>query len=341
MNIRKLKEFLADKNLPSFRLNQIIKAVYKEAVFSFSDISTLSKDLRQELDDSFRILSFEIKKILISRKKESYKALLELNDSNVIETVLLKHSDQSWSVCISSQAGCAMNCSFCATGQAGFKRNLSSEEISDQVLFWKQYIRKNNIIGEIVSVVFMGMGEPFLNYENLKKSLQILMDDSTFAFGARHLSVSTCGLVDGIKNFAKDFPQVNLAVSLNSAVNLKRSDIMPINNKHDLKELAKSLDYYFSRNNRKVFLEYILFLDFNDSDKDAKALIDFVKSSARPDLLHLNLISYNTTASKLKSPGKERTTWFKNYLNKHKINVTVRRSMGDEIQAACGQLAGE
>jgi len=232
-----------------------------------------------------------------------------------------------------------MNCRFCATGQVGFKRNLSAEEISDQVLFWKQYVKKNNIFGEITSVVYMGMGEPFANYANLKKSLHVLMDENTFAFGARHLSVSTCGLVEGIKSFTNDFPQVNLAVSLNSAVDRKRSDIMPVNNKFSLKDLGKVLDYYFLKNNRKVFLEYILFFNLNDSDKDAKALIDFIKSSARPDLLHVNLISYNTTSSNLKSPSRETVIWFKNYLNKHKINVTVRRSLGDEIQAACGQLS--
>ena len=339
MNIKELKEFLVEKKMPNFRLQQIMKAVYVEAVNDFSEISTLSKNLRAELDDVFKILSFDLEKMMISKRKDSYKALLALNDGEVIETVLIKQSDQSWSICVSSQVGCAMNCRFCATGQGGFKRNLNAEEISDQVLFWKQYVKKNNIFGEITSVVYMGMGEPFANYENFKKSLYILMDENTFAFGARHLSVSTCGLVEGIKSFAKDFPQVNLAVSLNSAVDRKRSDIMPVNNKFSLKDLGKALDYYFSKNNRKVFLEYILFSNFNDSDKDAKALIDFVKSSARPDLLHINLISYNTTSSNLKSPSRETVTWFKNYLNKHKINATVRRSLGDEIQAACGQLS--
>jgi 23S rRNA (adenine(2503)-C(2))-methyltransferase len=341
MNIRELKEFLIEKNLPDFRLRQIIKAVYKDAVFSFSEISTLNKDLREELDNNFQILSFNLKNILISKKKDSYKALLSLHDGNIIETVLLKQKDNFWSICVSSQVGCAMNCSFCATGQNGFKRNLSAEEISDQVLFWKQYLRKNKILGEISGVVYMGMGEPFLNYDNLKKSLNILLDENTFNFSSRHLSVSTCGLVEGIKRFAKDFPQLNLAISLNSAVDAKRSEIMPVNNKFNVKDLSEVLEYYFSKNNRKVFLEYILFDGFNNSGQDAQALVDFIKKSSRPELLHVNLIVYNTTDSQLKSPDKEGIRRFKNYLHKHRINATVRRSLGEEIQAACGQLAGE
>jgi len=341
MEIREIKEFLKQKRLPAFRLKQVLKAIYTDGVSSFKDISTLSKELREELDENIPILSFEETKVISSSGKKSHKAILKLSDDNYIETVLLQPIPGRWSACVSSQVGCAMGCKFCATGANGFKRNLEVEEITDQILFWKQYIRDNKLEGFFSNIVVMGMGEPFMNYDNMKKALEMFIDPQLFNFAARHISVSTSGIVDGIKRFAKDFPQVNLAVSLIMAEDYKRSKFMPVNNKFDLTELQMALNYYFEQANRKVFLEYIMFEGINDGRNDINDLIDFVKGSARSDLLHVNLIRYNKTSFNFKPSSRETIEWFKNFLNQRGVSTTIRKSLGQEIDAACGQLAGK
>jgi len=338
MQIGLIKKFLEENKVPPYRLGQVMKAVYADSVDSFSDITTISKDLRQKMSAEVPLLSFEAEEILASDTGESFKAGLRLAGGDYIETVLLKQKD-SWSVCISSQVGCAMGCRFCATGALGFKRNLTSEEITDQVLFWKQYMKKNNFENNLKSIVFMGMGEPMNNYKEVKRAIEILTDENTFNFGMRHISVSTSGLPSGIKQLAKDFPQINLAISLIVADNAKRSELMRVNERFDLGEIKKALDAYFKTTNRKVFLEYIMFKDYNDSEADADNLADFVKSNLRPDLLHVNLISYNTTSANFLPSDKAAVEKFKEYLGKKRISATIRKSLGEEIKAACGQLA--
>jgi len=340
MKIAEVNNFLEENKIPSYRLKQVIKAIYQDSVFSFEEISVLPKDLRKKMQEEIDILPFANSEVLVSKKKDSYKALLELQDGKKIETVLLKQ-DGFWSACVSSQVGCALGCRFCATGASGFSRNLTSEEIVGQVLFWKQYIKKYKLENNLRNIVFMGMGEAFMNYREVKKSIENLLDPELFNFGVRHLSLSTSGLPSGIKDLARDFPQMNLAVSIISANDERRSDLMPINKKFNLRDINKALDYYFSKTQRKVFLEYIMFHNLNDSKKDANHLIDFVKSNSRPDLLHVNLIAYNTTGGEFKSSEGAAIDWFRNYLLKHKINTTIRKSLGDEIKAACGQLAGD
>ena len=341
MRVGKIKEFLENNNLPAFRLKQIIKAVYEDSVSLFTEITTLSKDLREKLDDEIEILSFEVVEVLKSKNKDSFKALLKLSDGNYIETVLLKVMPGHLSACISSQAGCPMGCKFCATGKNGFKRNLTSEEITDQVLFWRQYIKKNNMEGQFSNIVVMGMGEPFMNYDNLKQALHNLTDEQTFNLASRHISVSTSGLVDGIKKFSHDFPQINLAVSLIVANNEKRDELMPVNHKFSLRELKNAIDMYIDTTNRKVFLEYVMFAGVNDNQSDARNLIEFIESSNRSDLLHVNLIRYNEATLDFKPSPKDTVKWFKQYLENRGINVTIRKSLGQEIKAACGQLAGK
>ena len=340
MNIGEINEFLEKNKIPAYRLKQVIKAIYQESVSSFEEITVLPKDLRGKMSEEIDILPFGDSEIFISKKKDSYKALLELRDGKKIETVLLKQ-DGFWSTCISSQVGCALGCRFCATGASGFSRNLTSEEIIGQVLFWKQYIKTNKLENNLRNIVFMGMGEPFMNYSEVKKSIQNLLDPEVFNFGVRHLSLSTSGLPEGIKDLARDFPQMNLAISIIAADDEKRTSLMPINKKFNLRDINKALDYYFERTKRKVFLEYIMFHDLNDSKKDANNLVSFVKGNSRPDLLHVNLIAYNTTGEEFKSSSRATIDWFRNYMLKNKINTTVRKSLGEEIKAACGQLAGE
>jgi 23S rRNA (adenine2503-C2)-methyltransferase len=337
MNIEKLKEILKTHKQPKFRLSQIKKAVFQDGVSSFSEISNLPKNLREILDKEMKILSFEAEKVLVSRDKNSIKALLKLTDGNKIETVLISPKPGDWSACLSSQVGCPLNCAFCATGQTGFKRNLSTEEISDQVLFWKQYL-KNNL--KLTSVVYMGMGEPFLNWPAVKKSLEILMDKDGLNFGSRSISISTVGVPGGIEKLASDFPQINLAISFHFANDEARKKYMPADNNFNLENLKEDLEKYFEKSNRKVFLEYILFDGLNDGERDAKELIKFIKNFKKSYLLHINLIKYNETSGKFRPSSSKAIQKFKSYLLRNRVGVTIRKSLGTDIQGACGQLAG-
>jgi 23S rRNA (adenine2503-C2)-methyltransferase len=349
MDILKLERFLKEAGQPGFRLGQIKKAVFLGGVSSFAEVFSLPADLRKKLDENFRILPFEMDKVLVSKNKDSAKASLKLQDGNLIETVLIQPKPGFWSVCISSQVGCALGCRFCATGKMGFKRNLTAEEIYSQVLFWKIWLKGNFKFNppaggknyDISNIVYMGMGEPFLNWENVAESLKVLTDKDAFGFGSRSVSISTAGIPDGIEKLAEEFSQVNLALSLHFADNEKRSEYMPINRKHNLEVLRDMLCNYLEKTNRKVFLEYILLKDINDSKEDAQKLTKWIKSINKPHLLHVNLIRYNQAAEGLTSSSKERVIQFRNYLLKNKINITIRKSLGDEIQGACGQLAGK
>ncbi len=350
MDIKKLEEFLAGNNLPKFRLAQIRKAVFQDGVLSFSEITTIPKDLRGILENNLNTLSFEVEQVLEARDGQSIKALLKLHDGSPIETVLISPKPGTWSACISCQVGCQMGCKFCATGKMGFKRNLTAEEITDQILFWKQYLKNNfqnskfkiqNSNISVGNIVYMGMGEPFNNWQNVSESIKILTDKDLFGFGSRSLSVSTSGIAEGIVRMAKEFPQVNLALSLHFANDEKRSRFMPANLKDDMSALKKALQEYFQITKRKVFLEYIMLDGINDGALDVRQLAEYIKSIGNKHLLHVNLIRYNTTSEDLKPSTRDNTTRFKNGLEKLGIHATIRKSLGDEIKGACGQLAGK
>ena len=347
MNIQKLQGILEKYKQPKFRLDQIKKAIFQEGIFEWDGITTISKDLREVLKNELRILSFSVEKTLVSRDGQSAKALLKLVDGNFLETVLMSPKPGTWSVCVSSQVGCPMNCGFCATGKMGFKRNLTAEEIADQVLFWIQYLKNNqqpttdNRQQNISNIVYMGMGEPFLNWIEVSQSLRDLIDEKIFNFAARSISISTSGIAEGIEKLAEEFPQVNLALSLHFASDAQRSEIMPVNRKDNLERLCGALQKYFAKTKRKVFLEYVMLANINDSRNDAEKLARFIKSIGKLQLLHVNLIRYNSTDSEFKSSSKDATIKFKNNLEQNHIPVTIRKSLGDDIQGACGQLAGK
>jgi len=227
------------------------------------------------------------------------------------------------------------------TGKGGFKRNLTAEEITDQILFWKQYLKKNKINGNFSNIVYMGMGEPFLNWEEVKKSVEDLINPKLFNFGSRSISISTVGIKGGIEKYLAEFPQVNLAISLHFADNEMRSQYMPVNKSYDLEDIKKDLQEYFKKSKRKVFIEYIMFEGLNDEIKDADKLMEYLKSIGNSYLLHVNLISYNETFGEFKSSSKNKIEKFKDYLLQNKINATIRKSLGTEIAGACGQLAGK
>jgi len=412
MNLEKLEKILKDENQPKFRLEQIMKAIYRDGISSFLEISTISKDLRELLNKEMKILSFEIEKVLVSKGKQSVKALLKLpchsdspaggaknpsigntdsslnrsgsfaeaaqDDKNFyyIETVLLSPRPDTWTACISSQIGCPLGCEFCATGKGGFKRNLTAEEITDQVLFWKQYLGRERKFSfpTVSNIVYMGMGEPFLNWENVKKSVEDLVNPKMFEIGSRSISISTAGVEGGILKFSEEFPQVNLAISLHFADNEMRSKFMPANKTYGLRDIKKDLQDYFQKSKRKVFMEYIMFDGLNDSLDDARKLVDYLKLIGNSYLLHVNLISYNSASHSerrvknpsignidsslncsgsfvplsgtqddivFKSSSKDKISKFKDYLLQNKINATIRKSLGSEIQGSCGQLAGK
>jgi len=374
MNICNLEKILAENNQPKFRLEQIKKAVFQEGISSFSEISTLSKELRNLLERELKILSFIPEKVLSAQDGLSVKAVLKLEDGNFIETVLMSAREGNWSVCVSSQVGCPLGCAFCATGEGGFKRNLTSEEMTDQVLFWKQYLKKLQISKskfqtlptclpdrqagrrvnpklkiknsklrnyDVSNIVYMGMGEPFLNFENVKVSILSLIDPKLFGFGARSISVSTSGVSAGIEKMAEGLPQINLAVSLHFADNILRSKYMPINRKFDLEVLRQALKKYFLKSRRKVMLEYIMLSGINDSLEDAKKLAVYLRSIEKLQLLHVNLIKYNSTSGKFSGSRPETMRKFKDCLLQSGINTTIRKSLGSDIQGACGQLAGK
>jgi 23S rRNA (adenine2503-C2)-methyltransferase len=344
MDIKALEKFLEKNSQPKFRLEQIRKAIYQDGVSSFEDISTIPKDLREKLESEIKILSFTAEKILVSDDGKSIKALIKLSDNNKIETVLLSPRPGVWTACISSQVGCPLNCAFCATGKNGFKRNLTSEEITDQILFWKIYLNAHQSFFQnstMSNIVYMGMGEPMLNWENVKKSLEELINPKLFAIGSRGISVSTVGVSGGIEKLLADFPQVNLAISLHFIDPEIRSRYMPANKNYNLDNLKNDLQKYFIQSRRKVFLEYIMFEGINDSLKEADKVIEFIRSIGHPHLLHLNLIPYNATEGNDFIPAsRNKILAFRNHLLQNKINVTIRQSLGSEIQGACGQLAG-
>lgn len=340
MDIKKLEELLYRKKTPDYRKKQIIRAVFDEAVPSFLDITNLPLDLRIYLNDELKILPFEVPEVLVSEDKRAIKALLILADKRMIETVLISPKSGQWSACISSQVGCSLGCLFCATGRGGFKRDLKTEEITGQVLFWRQYIKKNKIKGKFDNVVYMGMGEPFLNWENVKKSIQELTDKDLFGFKNRGISVSTAGIPDKIEKFSSEFPQANLAISLHFADDIKRSHFMKINRQYDLGKLGEVLKKYLTKNKRKIFIEYILLKNINDTPADARNLVKFLRRVGNQKLLHINLIRYNAVDFGLDASSRETTRHFKFLLEKERVSCTIRKSLGEDIEGACGQLAG-
>ena len=338
MKFLKVKQFVQKNNLPGYRISQIKDLIYKKGISSWKDAVNLPLDLRKKLESDVSILSFKPEKIRVSKDKKSAKALLTLKDGSKIETVLLNPLKNQWSVCVSTQVGCPIKCFFCATGAMGFKRNLSAEEISDQVLFWFQYVNKHKIAPRLSSVVFMGMGEPFLNYREVVMAVNDLSNLDFLGIGHRNISISTCGIIDGIRKLAKDLPQVNLAVSLHCADDARRNKIVPINVTHNLTKLAKELAKYLQKTKRRVFIEYTLISGVNDNFKDARDLAKWINAIPSNYLLHVNLISCNEFKKSKHEVSPAKVKAFADIIKEKRITVTIRRSLGSSISAGCGQL---
>lgn len=327
MDLIKLKETLDSLNLPNFRYRQIVKNYYSGRYSNFNQMTDLSLDLRQKLSTSLNLLSVSEKKVI--GDDSTQKVLLELSDGQKIESVFMNY-DEWLTACVSSQVGCSLGCSFCATGKMGFKRNLTPEEIVDQILYWNQKIYPK-YIGRIV---FMGMGEPFLNWNNILAAINIINNKDGLNIGARKISISTAGVVDKIKAFADLDTQINLAVSLHSADQKFRESIMPVAKKYSLAELKNACNYYVGKTNRQLFFEYAL-MDKNTSQKDAQDLAKFIKSNR---LFFLNLIPLNLVDGGMTPASSEQQKIFMSYLDKLGVEYSLRRSFGQNFSAACGQL---
>lgn len=325
-----LENFLVENGEKKFRATQIFEAIYRNGYTNFDDITTLSKDGKSFFNNNFEFNTLKVKEVKVS-SDETTKFLFELKDGNLIETVLMPH-DYGYSVCVTTQVGCNMGCKFCASGVLKKIRNLETSEIVLQVLTINNYLKEKE--KRVSHVVVMGIGEPFDNYNNVLEFLEIINDAKGLEIGARHITLSTCGLVPKIYEFS-DFPlQVNLAISLHFPNDELRDKYMPINKSYKLDKLIESLRYYFSKTNRRITFEYILLDSINDSINDAKELIKLIKGLN----CYVNLIPYNETNGVFKRTTPEKRDRFYDCLIKNGINATVRKEFGHDIDAACGQL---
>ncbi|MBV8374012.1 MAG: 23S rRNA (adenine(2503)-C(2))-methyltransferase RlmN [Candidatus Eremiobacteraeota bacterium] len=323
--------------LRSYRLRQLYRAACKELVADVAHVTTLSKELRASLLSGGLTLD-SVAPVVMQRSGDgrTTKALFRLQDCKEVEAVLMEHSGNRTTACISSQAGCAFACAFCSTGQAGFGRNLSAVEIFDQARFFAaESLARSK---RITNVVFMGMGEPFHNYDAVMDAVALLNDPAGFGLGHRHITISTVGLVDKIDRFGDERLQVNLAISLHAPTDEIRSQIMPVNRRFPLRELMAACARYVQKTKRKVFFEYVMLEGINDSAEAANQLAALM----RGQLYHVNLIPYNPTPNAVFRATTQKRIWeFAGILDAAGVPTTVRRNMGRDIAAACGQLRAE
>jgi 23S rRNA (adenine2503-C2)-methyltransferase len=353
LDLPTLENKLKEWNEPAYRAKQIWQGLYQHLYSSPDEFTNLSKSLREKIAENFSFSNFKIRTFLDSSDKSTRKTLFELPDGNLIEAVLMRYGDPAdehlphpnpspksgrgarRTLCISTQAGCAMGCVFCATGQMGFKRNLSSGEIVAQVMYYAQMLKEQN--ESVTNIVFMGMGEPFHNYNNSMAAIDRLNDSNGFNFGARRFTVSTVGLVPQIKKFADEQRQVNLAISLHAADDDERTEIMPVNKKYKIDEVIQACKYYIEKTHRRVTFEWALIHGVNDTPEVAQKLA----SKLRGLLCHVNAIPLNPTQGyEGEATSRERANQFKETLEKAGIPCTIRMRRGIDINAGCGQLAG-
>ena len=340
-NIRNLSknqiaEYLEGIGEKKFRLQQIWEWLWQKHAFDFQSMSNLSKTLRAQLEDSFSFPSLKINTTQYS-EDGTIKVGFKTFDGHLVEGVLIP-SDERITACVSSQIGCSLNCKFCATGYMERKRNLNFDEIYDEVVLLNQLSFKHHE-KKLTNIVFMGMGEPLLNYRSVMGAIERITAADGLAMSPRRITVSTAGVAKMIKQLGDDQVRFKLALSLHAANDKKRDQIMPINETNDLKSLIDALNYFYQKTENEITLEYILFDKLNDSFEDAAELIKIYRQIPA-DLV--NIIEYNPIDSaKFKKPTEEKTAAFMEYLEKNRVNARLRRSRGKDIDAACGQLANK
>jgi 23S rRNA (adenine2503-C2)-methyltransferase len=341
MDLKNLEDYLLSLGEPRFRASQIYTWIYRKEVSSFYDMSDMPKELRSRLNE---IAVISIPRVLKQRvsKDGTRKFLMEMNDKKRVETVIIPQShdkDTRYSLCISTQVGCPVGCSFCATGQSGFQRNLLAYEMVGQVLGSRRELAKRLKARDeqlMTNVVYMGMGEPMLNFDEMLKSVQLLNDHRGIDIGQRHITISTAGEVRGIEKLAETDLQVTLAISLHACNNELRDQLIPLNHKYPLEMLMQAVRAYIAHSHRRVTFEYIMLDGVNISANDAAAMIKLIK----PLLANVNLIPYNEVSGlDFKKPPAAKIKQFYNWLVNGGLNVTLREERGADIEAACGQLS--
>tara|TARA_B100000513_G_scaffold66919_1_gene26526 strand:- start:15 stop:1043 length:1029 start_codon:yes stop_codon:yes gene_type:complete len=328
-------EFFEKKGFDSYRGRQVYEWIWRKSCYSFDDMTNISKDLRDVLDNHFVINHIQVDKIQKSFDG-TIKNAVKLHDDHTVESVLIPTDDRT-TACVSSQVGCSLDCKFCATSKLKRMRNLNPDEIYDQVVTINdQSLKYFN--RPLSNIVYMGMGEPLMNYNNLIKSIEKISSDKGLNMSQKRIVVSTSGIPKMIKKLADENLKVNLALSLHSAIEETRNKIMPFSKKFSLDEIKDSLIYWYSKTKRKITFEYIVWKDINDSIEHIIALVNYCKSIPSK----VNLIEYNSIGDQnFESANQNMINLYKELLEKNKITVTVRRSRGKDIDAACGQLANK
>lgn len=331
MTLAELEEFVLLHNEPAFRAKQLQYWLYRKHAKDFDSMSNLSKDFRKKLNDIAQITTTVIKQKQVS-KDGTIKYLLEFTDGSTVETVLMSYDNRpNLTACVSTQVGCAIGCAFCATGKRGFTRNLTAREIVDQILTIQRDTGQT-----VTNLVYMGQGEPLLNYEETKKSINII--NSELEIGMRRITVSTSGIVPQIYKMSEINRQLVLALSLHAPDHDLRKKLIPVEEKYPLDEVIKALKHYINRTKRRITIEYILIDGINDSVEQAEQVNKLLKGLK----YNINLIPYNPVfGSEFKKPSKDRINKFKTVLEKTNASVTVRLERGTDIAAACGQLNGQ
>lgn len=317
-------------NQAKFRLTQARRLIFKDLIADWREASVFPKKMREELNCSFPLgIDSEV---FVSQDLKSARARIILSDSLSLETTLMVHRDGRNTACLSSQIGCPLACQFCLSG-LNFKRNLSSDEILLQALWWSRYLKEKKL-GRLSNIVFMGSGEAFLNYDNVFSAIDVLNDPDYFNISSRRISLSTIGLIPGIRKMAKEQKQANLAISLHFTSDQLRSKMMPGSKKYPLAKLFEAVDYYIEKTKRKVMFEYLLLKGINDSKAEAEKLAQLM---AKP-LYAVNIIKYNKTGA-FKASETETIRDFKKILLKNQVEVVERRRFNQDVAGACGQLS--
>ncbi|HOZ84851.1 MAG TPA: 23S rRNA (adenine(2503)-C(2))-methyltransferase RlmN [Niabella sp.] len=331
-----LEKYFSTIGEKKFRTNQVWEWLWQKPVQSFEDMSNLSKDLRERLKKDFTLPALQVDTSQYS-DDGTIKSRFKTIEGHMTEGVLIPTEERK-TACVSSQIGCSLSCKFCATGYLERKRNLNYDEIFDEVaILNKQSL--DNFGQKLSNIVFMGMGEPLLNYRNVLKAIERITDPEALGMSPRRITVSTAGVVKQIRQLGDDKVRFKLALSLHAANDRKRHEIMPINDTNDIKSLAEALNYFYKQTKNEITLEYILFNNFNDSLQDADELIKFYRQ-VPADLV--NLIEYNPIDfARFSKPSEEKVNAFMAYLEKNRVNARLRRSRGKDIDAACGQLANK
>lgn len=331
-NLTELKDELLSIGEKPFRAKQIYKWLHVEKVENFSEMTDISKKLREELDRRYEIITLKKHDVLISKIDGTRKYLFEIKGGSVIESVLMRYHHGN-SVCISTQSGCRMGCRFCASTLNGLERNLMASELLEQI-----YQIEKDINERVSNIVLMGSGEPLDNFDNVVRFLEMISDENGANISQRNITVSTCGLVPRMKELADMKLQITLALSLHASDDETRKELMPIAKKYSIDEVLSACKYYFEKTKRRITFEYSLVAGVNDTVEEAEKLSELVRDIN----CHVNLIPVNPIKERIfVQTGKEAVLRFKSILEKNRINVTIRREMGRDINGACGQLRNE